>query len=578
MKVVELSKSLTEKLRNSLPPQVVLNIACSVSRCECLYGLGCCFVSLGVSYGVYTVSQNEYLLVSQNAARNMAHQGILPPWGRLEEVASLNGSDLVGTLIGGSFADEAISIRLLPEIITTSIEGTGIRAGFPMEDVGDYLSFVTLRERLKDHEIQAGWLSQLPPTIIQTPTKSLPTPSEMCQKIDHSGPTDELLDSQELRNMAEMAAGEAYFHGRMLVGAHRGMPINEARELIKRSLLKSGQAFEYRQPSGPPETIGDCVVAYLEHWHLGLSSEGESRGSRWVRETCNFLNSSKFQHISVEGRTELHDAVQRLGSWAIGRGRGYGTQAPWDEALLIDPFTEAAIAPAYQTIAHFLHADMYGEILGLGVVRPEQMTDQVWDFVFSRLDIRSAELEKVTTDISHSTLCRMRLEFEWWYPTNLYVADKGQIQDHLVFFLCHHVALFVPKYWPRGARVSGEMLLEGKKMSGRQGHMVPAGRMIDKYGADAVRMAIARASTNLSMDDVEWDENIALDSMRRLYELKDYLEKLSKASCERSGAYQSSRGEAVNDGGRDGDLGVWDSSLMDEIQWIARKAGSCYER
>ncbi|KAK5275579.1 cytosolic leucyl tRNA synthetase, partial [Cryomyces antarcticus] len=52
---------------------------------------------------------------------------------------------------------------------------------------------------------------------------------------------------------------------------------------------------------------------------------------------------------------------------------------------------------------------IFGKELGPANVKPEQMTLEVWDYVFCRS-------EDVDTDIPKSTLESLRRNFEYWYP------------------------------------------------------------------------------------------------------------------------------------------------------------------
>ena len=46
----------------------------------------------------------------------------------------------------------------------------------------------------------------------------------------------------------------------------------------------------------------------------------------------------------------------------------------------------------------------------------------------------------------------MRREFDFWYPVDLRVSGRDLIQNHLLFYLYCHVALFPRRLWPRAKR------------------------------------------------------------------------------------------------------------------------------
>ena len=76
------------------------------------------------------------------------------------------------------------------------------------------------------------------------------------------------------------------------------------------------------------------------------------------------------------------------------------------------------------------------------VVRPEQMTPDVWSYIFGTDSFPSA------TDIPKKQLDRLRNEFRTWYPVDLRVSGKDLVPNHLTYFLYNHVAI-----WPKDKSV-----------------------------------------------------------------------------------------------------------------------------
>ena len=66
------------------------------------------------------------------------------------------------------------------------------------------------------------------------------------------------------------------------------------------------------------------------------------------------------------------------------------------------------------------------------------MTDEVWDYVFALAD-------DVKSDIDKATLDAMRREFTYWYPLDVRISGKDLINNHLVFFLYIHQAIWGEK-------------------------------------------------------------------------------------------------------------------------------------
>lgn len=88
------------------------------------------------------------------------------------------------------------------------------------------------------------------------------------------------------------------------------------------------------------------------------------------------------------------------------------------------------------------------------------MTSEVWDYIF----FKDAKFPK--TNIKKATLDHMRCEFQYWYPVDLRASGKDLIQNHLMYFLYNHTAMWPeqPELWPQGIRANGHLLLNSAKV------------------------------------------------------------------------------------------------------------------
>jgi len=93
-------------------------------------------------------------------------------------------------------------------------------------------------------------------------------------------------------------------------------------------------------------------------------------------------------------------------------------------------FCYAVVQPAVYTVRILLAVML--------IVRPEDMTLQVWDYIF----FKDAA---VPTDsrLPKSVLDKLKLEFEWWYPVDLRASGKDLVPNHLTYYLYNHAAI-----WP----------------------------------------------------------------------------------------------------------------------------------
>lgn len=73
--------------------------------------------------------------------------------------------------------------------------------------------------------------------------------------------------------------------------------------------------------------------------------------------------------------------------------------------------------------------------------RPEQMTPEVWDYIF----YKNCPFPK--TDIPQITLDKLKREFEYWYPVDLRVSGKDLVPNHLTYYLYNHCAMWKDDRW-----------------------------------------------------------------------------------------------------------------------------------
>lgn len=97
----------------------------------------------------------------------------------------------------------------------------------------------------------------------------------------------------------------------------------------------------------------------------------------------------------------------------------------------------------------------------------------------------------------------MRREFEYWYPLDLRVSGKDLVQNHLTFFLYIHIAMWPQEYWSQGIRPNGHILLNGDKISKSTGNFLTLSEAVDKFGADAIRIAISDAEDGVDNANFE---------------------------------------------------------------------------
>jgi len=224
-----------------------------------------------------------------------------------------------------------------------------------------------------------------------------------------------------------------------------------------------------------------------------------------------------------------------LNQWACARTYGLGSKLPWDPQFLVESLSDSTIYMAYYTVAHllqgeeekyklhslshkmtFLAADVTGHTVGPLGVTAEQMTDEVWEYIFCNGPWLNPEpFPKDKADA-------MKHEFNYFYPFDMRSSGKDLVQNNLTFLIYNHVAIFPEDKRPLGIRTNGHLMVNGQKMSKSKGNSLTLRDGIEKFGADAMRLTLADAGDGV--EDANFDEKTANANILRLHTLLGWCE------------------------------------------------------
>ena len=554
LKVKELASEAQKLISSKLPKDANVYLVAATLRPETMYGQTCCFVGPKLSYGVFQVDSNDLFVMTERAARNMAYQGIpgvFPRFGEYPRIAELPGLSLVGSLIHAPLSVHKDGVRVLPMETVLATKGTGVVTSVPSDSPDDFATVTELAKKSDYYGIKKEWAQLEIVPIIKTPSYGDMSAPFLVKKMKINSPKD----VKQLAEAKGLAYKEGYYQGTMLIGDFKGQKVVDIKDRVHDLLQEHGEAFTYFEPDGLviSRSGDECVVARMEQWYLNYGKQdGDWRDQTigWVRNGLDTFNS--------ETRNGFEGVLMWLNEWACARSFGLGSKLPFDPQFLVESLSDSTIYMAYYTIAHMLHRDMFGKEPGTAGVRADQMTDDVWDYVFARRELDSGVVEK--TGISKQALEAMRREFEYWYPLDMRVSGKDLINNHLTFFLYIHIAMFPQEYWPRSVRANGHLLLNGDKMSKHTGNFLTLDATVQKYGADASRIALADAGDGV--EDANFEESVANSNILRLYTLKEWCEEMVKNK------------DSLRTGSKDG---FWDQLFENEVNGLVQDARQHYE-
>ncbi len=555
LQVKEWAPRAVELIRGKIPDSAKVYLVPATLRPETMYGQTCCFVGPKIKYGVFKASEDEYYVVTKRAAWNMAFQGHFfkrdnfprDP-SQLSAVVELTGSHVVGTLVNAPLSIHTQGVRILPMESVLATKGTGVVTSVPSDSPDDYATVMDLAKKADYYGIKKEWVELQIPPIIETPSYGNITAKFLVEKMKINSPKD----AKQLVEAKDLAYKEGYYKGTMLIGDFKGQPVEAAKPKVREALIKSGDAFEYAEPNGHvvSRSGDECVTAYLGQWFLNYGKNDPE----W-RDTVLDHVKSDMETYSSETQNGFEKNLEWLNRWACARTYGLGSKLPWDPKFLVESLSDSTIYMAYYTISYLLHSDVFGSERGVLDIKPEQMIDEVWDYIFCRRDFGD---HLKSSNISKADLDRMRTEFQYWYPLDMNSSGKDLIPNHLTFFLYVHLALFPRKYWPRSVRANGHLLLNGEKMSKSTGNFLTLSDAVRKYGADACRIALADAGDGV--EDANFEEAVANQIILRMYTLKEWCEEILHDSTIRTGPADT----------------FWDELFLNEMHTLVHEAYTHY--
>lgn len=145
------------------------------------------------------------------------------------------------------------------------------------------------------------------------------------------------------------------------------------------------------------------------------------------------------------------------------------------------------------------------------------MTDEVWEYILGTGPFPAASSP---TSITREQADTMKRSFQYFYPLDIRSSGKDLIPNHLTFAIYNHAALFEEEYWPRSMRTNGHLMLNGKKMSKSTGNSLTLHESVNKFGADATRLALADAGDGI--EDANFDEKTANAAILRVHTLIEW--------------------------------------------------------
>lgn len=317
-------------------------------RPETMYGQTNCWLHPDIKYIAFKLTKSNEIWVSTNrAARNLAYQGFTAVDGKVEVLAEILGSELLGVALSAPLTQHK-TVYALPMLSVKEDKGTGVVTSVPSDSPDDFAALVDLQKkaefRRKYNIADEMVLPYAPIPIIDVPglgNLSAVTAYEQF-KIQSQNDRDKLAEAKDLVYL------KGFYDGVLLVGEFAGKKVQDVKKDLKAQLVERNEADTYYEPE---KTIvsrsGDvCVVALCNQWYLNYGEEN------WRREATRNLNSMEVYHDEV--RKNFENCLDWLHEYACSRTYGLGTRLPWDNQWLIESLSDSTIYMSFYTVSHLL--------------------------------------------------------------------------------------------------------------------------------------------------------------------------------------------------------------------------------
>jgi leucyl-tRNA synthetase len=504
------NEKLPEKLKELINNNKNIFLVAATLRPETMYGQTNCYILPNGEYGLYEMNNSDYFITSQHSILNMAYQEMTKEPKKVENLLKIKGKELIACKILAPLSIYK-EVYLFPMETILMDKGTGIVTSVPSDSPDDYINLLQFKNNEK---LRKKWGITL--EMIYEPVHILnlegygPLPAkDAVERLDIKSPKDK----EKLKKAKEEVYTNGFYKGILDIGNYKGEPIKIAKDKVKNDLVKSEEALLYFEPEGVVKNRQneECVVALVDQWYITYGEDD------WKQFLLKYIHSGKFKTYSQSTLKALEQVIDWLSFWGLSRTFGLGTHIPWDKQYLIESLSDSTIYMAYYTIANYLHEDLFG-LKNKNDITPEMLTEEVFDYIFL-----GKELDFSKCQIKENILKEMRNSFTYWYPVDLRCSGKDLIGNHLTMSLYNHAAIWNlnEDYMTRAYFCNGYILVKNRKMAKSQANFLTIKDLIDKFGVDASRIALADCGDTL--DDANFVPDLCDLSINKLYSFENFV-------------------------------------------------------
>ncbi|XP_052794982.1 leucine--tRNA ligase, cytoplasmic-like [Mya arenaria] len=509
---LKLLKPYPPKFKKIESKQVYLVAA--TLRPETMYGQTNCWIHPDINYIAFELANGDVFVSTRRAAQNMSYQGFTKTDGKVDVLVEIKGQDIMGVGLSGPLTVYK-KIYTLPMLTIKEGKGTGVVTSVPSDAPDDYAALRDLKKK-EPFRKKYGLTDEMVLPFDPVPIIDVPEYGDLCAvtaceqlKIQSQNDKDKLLEAKAAVYL------KGFYEGVMKIGEFAGKKVQDVKKLVQKQMIDKNEAVKYMEPEKQvmSRSGDECVVALCDQWYLNY---GEEEWKTAARKSLDHIET-----YTDDVRKNFEATLEWLHEHACSRSYGLGTKIPWDKKYLVESLSDSTIYMAYYTVAHLLQGGQFdGLKIGPAGISPEQMTGEVWDYIFYK------KAPFPDTDIPRNTLNKLKEEFEYWYPVDLRVSGKDLIPNHLTYFIYNHIAIWPDQKdkWPGSIRANGHLLLNSEKMAKSTGNFLTLSDAINKFSADGMRLALADAGDGV--EDANFVEMMAEAGLLRLYTYLEWVKEM----------------------------------------------------
>merc|ERR1712226_977430 len=411
-KVASVSKALQSRKLNNVKTYLVA----ATLRPETMYGQTNCWIHPDINYIAYLTKDSEVWISTARSARNMAYQEMFTNDGEVDKICDVIGQELLGKAIKAPLTAYE-KVFILPMMTIKEDKGTGVVTSVPSDSPDDYMALKDLKKKPAFRE-KFGLPDEAVLPFEAIPIIDIPELGDLAAvTLSDKMKIQSQNDSEKLAEAKKEVYMKGFYEGVLKVGDFAGQSVQKAKKLVQQQLIDNKMAVKYMEcESNVVSRSNDiCVVALCDQWYLDY---GEETWKQKVRDEC-LPNVNTY---SQEVNNNFVQTLDWLQEHACCRTYGLGSRLPWDETWLVESLSDSTVYNAYYTVAHMLQSDLKGSTPGSLNIKPEQVTPEVWDYIFF------SDAKKPSTTISDDKLNKMRHVCEHIWSS---IGETGSILNAL---------------------------------------------------------------------------------------------------------------------------------------------------